>query len=153
MGDKLRVMPNVPSANTVETARLEARLRIVFEDECVEDGVAHAGEGVIGDALRSPRQDEILDCLRSLALDTQNPVFAASVLQCLARERQPGSADWRGGVIRDALRADSLEIRDAAILAAESWGGEEAIKVLRSHVEPVDWLRDYVEDVIEDLCA
>ncbi len=43
-------------------------------------------------------------------------------------------------------------MRDAAVQAAESWGGDLA-DILRTHHEPEPWLREYIRDVISDLGA
>ena len=53
--------------------------------------------------------------------------------------------------MRDALALDDVEIRDAAVQAAELWGDREILLVLKSHSEPESWLRDYIFDVIDDL--
>ena len=46
---------------------------------------------------------------------------------------------------------DSLEIRDAAVRAAEWWGDPEMRSVLESHSERETWLEEYIADVIDDL--
>ena len=56
-------------------------------------------------------------------------------------------------LVRDGLAMDSVEIRDAAIQAAESWGDSELLDVLRSHSETEPWLQQYILDVIDDLAG
>ena len=46
---------------------------------------------------------------------------------------------------------DDVEIRDAAVQAAESWGGREVVDVLMSHDEPEPWLRECIPEIIDDL--
>ena len=48
---------------------------------------------------------------------------------------------------------NDVEIRDAALQAAEFWGGLDMRNLLKIRVqtEPLSWLRDYMQDVIEDL--
>ena len=55
------------------------------------------------------------------------------------------------GLVRDGLAKNSVEVRDAAIQAAESWGDSELIEVLKAHSETEPWLRQYLNDVIDDL--
>ena len=43
----------------------------------------------------------------------------------LGRQTDIGNAAWRAGLVRDALATADIEIRDAAVHAAESWGGAE----------------------------
>lgn len=132
-------------------AQLVARLRAGFEADPLEDGMDHPAERVIGEALRSAPAELVLDWFGDIVVDPARPSFAASVLRCLGRQSRPGTASWRAGVVRGALAQDDVELRDAAVQAAELWADREAVDVLMSHREPEPWLRQYVLDVIDDL--
>lgn len=133
-------------------AELAARLSAAFEADPLEDGMDHPAEEIIGEALRSGPSEFVLDWFEGLAVDHVRPSFAASVLRCLGRQTSPGMASWRAKIVRGALALGDVELRDAAVQAAELWGGREVIDILRSHREPEPWLRDYIRDVIDDLC-
>lgn len=133
-----------------EKERLEFRLRTAFDADPLEDGVSHPAEHIIGESLQSVDRSRIFACLRALSVDAEHPGLSASVLRCLSRWRL-GTSTWRAGIVRSALAADDVEMRDAAVQAAESWGGPEMRDMLRSHVEAVSWLRAYIQDVVEDL--
>ena len=111
----------------------------------------HPAETIVRGALQSEKSRDVLEWLRTFALDTARPGFAASVLRCLGRQGCPGTGSWRVGLVRDGLATEDVGIRDAAVQAAELWGDRNMRKVLAEHFEPVVWLRDYVRDVIEDL--
>lgn len=132
--------------------KLEARLRGAFEDTPLEDGIDHPAEPIIDEALRSVDGQRVLGWLRALSVAAGHPELAASVLRCLGR-RGLGTPAWRAETVQAALATEDVEMRDAAVQAAESWGGLEVRDVLRSHVEPIPWLREYIEDVVEDLGA
>ena len=53
--------------------------------------------------------------------------------------------------MRDALAIEDIQIRDAAIQAAELWGDQALSDILESHVEAEPWLRDYIVEVIQSL--
>ena len=133
--------------------RLAARLQASFEVEAVEDGMGHPAEEIIGEALRSAEDERILDWFRDFCTDAAQPGFAASALRCLGRHDYVGTTSWRVGLLHDSLAIDSVEIRDAAVQAAESWGDSDFIEVLRSHTEPEPWLRQYILDVVDDLAG
>jgi hypothetical protein len=133
-----------------EKERLEFRLRVAFDVEPLEDGVNHPAEQIIGEALQSVDRPHTLACLRALSVDADHPGLSASVLRCLSRSRW-GTSAWRAGVVRSALGAEDVEMRDAAVQAAESWGGAEMRDVLRRHNEVISWLRTYIQDVVDDL--
>ena len=133
-----------------ENERLENRLRMAFEAGPLEDGIDHPAEWIIDDALRSVHGRPVLAWFRALSVDVERPGLAASVLRCLGR-RRPGTSAWRVEIVRSALAADDVEMRDAAVQAAESWGDLGMREVLSSHTEAVPWLRAYIEDVVEDL--
>ena len=132
--------------------QLDAKLTRAFEDTPLEDGISHPAEQIIGEALRSGKRQHVMEQFGQLGIDADRPEFAASVLRCLGRHL-PGTAAWRAGLVRSALRANDVQVRDAAAQAAESWGGPEIRQALRSHCETVPWLRAYIADILEDFEA
>ena len=134
-----------------EQERLAYRLRGAFEIEPFEDGMDHPADQIIENALRSSGSQSILDWLSAFSLDTERPNFASSVLRCLGRQTHIGTAAWRAELVRNALATDDIEIRDAAVQAAESWGGLEVVNVLMLHNEPESWLQEYILEIIDDL--
>ena len=85
----------------------------------------------IENALRTTRDERILEQFGALCMDSECPSFASSILRCLGRQTDIGSASWR-----DALAMDDIEIRDAAVHAVESWGGAVIVDNLISHNKP-----------------
>lgn len=133
--------------------RLRNLLYAAFEAEPLEDGIDHPAEDIIGNAIRSTGSDRVFDWLYRACFDVEHPTFSASVLRCLGRQISLGTKSWRTKLLRKALTMDDVEIRDAALHAAEFWGGSEMRDILKVRVqtEPLSWLRDYMQDVIEDL--
>ena len=131
--------------------RLTTKLQVSFEDSPLEDGMGHPAEGIIAEALRPAKDQRILVWLKALCTDASRPSFAASVLRCIGRQEGVGTISWRVELVRDGLAVDNVEIRDAAVQAAESWGSSDFLQVLKSHSEPEPWLRQYILDVIQDL--
>jgi len=134
-----------------ERVQLENKLLTAFDAEPLEDGMDHPAEQIIGQVLDSRENETILRLLRAFSLDVSCPSFAASVLRCLARLPHTGTLEWRTSLVRDALSTNDIEIRDAAVHAAELWGDQEMCNILGQHVEPKPWLRDYISDVLVDL--
>ena len=110
----------------------------------------HPAERSIQDALER-KERHLFDGFLELCLDADRPGLSASVLRCLGRQPLPGTASWRADLVRSALTIQDPEIRDAAVQAAEHWGGQEMRRLLQEHEEPLPWLREYIRDVIEDL--
>ena len=129
--------------------RLLHALRETFEAEPLEDGMDHLAEAIIDNALKTKDDIRVFDWLLDICLDAGNPTFASSVLRCLGRLSCPGTESWRTDLVSRSLAIDDAEIRDAAIQAAEYWGGEEIRKVLEVHDDPLPWLQDYARDVVE----
>ncbi len=126
--------------------RLLHALRATFDAEPLGDGMDHPAEEIIGQALNSREDIRVLDWLMEFSLDVAHPNFAASVLRCLGRQVYPGTEPWRINLVSSALDMDDAEIRDAAVQAAEFWGGKGIRNVLEVHQEPLPWLREYVRD-------
>ena len=122
-----------------------------YASDPIEDGVDHPSEVMIEEALNSSENPAVLQLLQRIALNKDKPYFSSSVLRSLCRISQPGTSSWRRDLIRSALLIDDVQIRDAAIQAAEHWGGSAISKVLSQHEEPVPWLRQYADDVLRDL--
>ena len=121
-----------------------------FEIEPFESGIGHPAESIIESALNDERT---LHWFAEFCTDESDPAFAAAVLRCLGRLPDAGHRSWRDELIRISLESSDFEIRDAAVQAAESWGGEGIIEILKAHQEPETWIREYIEDVINDLRA
>lgn len=134
-----------------ELVQLENRLLASFEAEPVEDGMDHPAERIIRNVLENSENQNVLDLFSTFSLNMAHPSFAASVLRCLGRQAHLGTTLWRTELVRDALKMSDIEIRDAAVQAAELWGDDEIRNVLEQHSESELWLRDYITDVIADM--
>ena len=130
--------------------QLETALWNAFDAEPLQDGITHPGEEVIAASVQG--SEKALDWLRHFALATTAPAFAASTLRCLSRI-DIGTLRWRAQLVADALASDDVQMRDAALQAAEEWGGEHLRALLESRLanEPVDWLRQAMEDVVQSM--
>lgn len=131
--------------------RLQDRLRVSLDAEPLEDGMDHPAESVIAAALDSEDLDTVLRWIRSFCLDSSNPAFAAAVFVCVARQPAVGTAKWREELVRGGLAVDDVEVRDAAMQAAEYWADAGLRHVLSAHSEPVGWLDEYRRGVMDDL--
>ena len=131
--------------------KLENSLFAAFEGETLEDGMIHPAEEIIRRSITSDDELEVFERLRDIALDSSRPAFASSVLRCLGRQNQIGSVGWRRNLVQAGLVDASIEMRDAAVQAAATWGDHGLRTVLKKHVEPVSWLKDYIDDVVDEI--
>jgi len=134
-------------------SRLRDSLNASFEAIPLQDGMDHPAEDIISDAVRSVDDKSLFEWFSMVCLDTKCPTFAASILRCIGRQIHIGTDSWRTELVGKALKVDEVEIRDAALNAAEFWSGQRMRNMLAGKVEtePIPWLRDYMQDVIEDL--
>jgi hypothetical protein len=127
-----------------------ARIRAALEAEPVEDGYTHPAETDLAEMTRNWGQ-VTRDWLSGVIAEGGWPrSLAAGLLRLLGRQRIFTGA-WRLRVIQLALSSPAIELRDAGVQAAESWGDPAAVGVLQAHAEPCAWLADYIERVIRDL--
>lgn len=127
------------------------QLHASFDAEPLEDGMDHPAEQVITAALESEDRDTALKWISSACLGSESPAFAAATFLCAARHPGIGTATWRAGLVHRGLASDDIELRDAAIQAAELWGDPGLGEILMAHSEPVSWLDEYRRGVIDDL--
>lgn len=142
---------SVSSTQENDRRRFLDRLHASFDAEPFEDGMDHPAEQVIAAALESEDRDTTLQWISSACLESETPAFAAATLLCVARQSGIGTTEWRAELVRRGLAADEIDLRDAAIQAAESWGDPGLGAILAVHSEPVSWLDEYRRGVIDDL--
>ncbi|TVR63976.1 MAG: hypothetical protein EA420_06155 [Candidatus Competibacteraceae bacterium] len=141
-----------PAASDTQPAfrAVAARIRAALEAEPVEDGSTHPAETDLAEMTRNGGQ-VAGDWLSGAIAEGGWPRgLAAGLLRLLGRQRI-FTGTWRLRVIQLALSSPDIELRDAGVQAAESWGDPAAVQVLRARAEPCAWLADYIERVIRDL--
>ena len=127
------------------------QLRASFDAEPLEDGMDHPAEQVITAAMESEDEDTILRWIWSACSESDIQAFAAATLLCVARQPGIGTTVWRAELVSCGLASDDIELRDAALQAAESWRDPGLRQILAAHSEPVSWLDEYRRGIIGDL--
>ena len=117
------------------TSLFETRLRSAFENDPLEDGIRHPAERLVREEFHGGNASVSMSIAKSLALNFEDPGMATSMLQCLGRIRGLGNEQWRASIIRNALAALDVAIRDAAVEAAEAWGDEHIAEMLSDHLQ------------------
>lgn len=138
---------------TLEATKLCRDVLASLEDEPIEDGCFHPAEEIIRIAIETP-ETVAWSSIESIYYEnTHRPSICAGILRCVGRQPHELVGECGTGLARRGLIHGDPEVREAAVRAFESWGGTEAISVLKAHTEPVDWLADYVTRVIADLSS
>jgi len=117
--------------------------------EPVEDGVSHPSEPWLARFLE---QHGTMALYSEMFEGRLGAARAASLLRLLGRQK-PQDPGMREKILRAALASSSIEVRDAAVQAAELWEDHTAIEVLRSHVEQTRWLADYINRVLQQISS
>lgn len=160
---KFKTFPSTPIAAlttrhervTREELRLsflqfENQIRVLLEDIPVEDGYVHPAEAVLEQVIHDAGDDAGDWLTDVLVHDRWNISDRAALLRLLSRQK-PFTEAWRSDVIRSVLASPTIELRDAAVQAAESWEDSGIVPLLQAHHEPCPWLADYISRVIRDL--
>ena len=138
-----RVRPNAEYV-----ARLSRALFQTLLQEPVLHGFDHPGEPILEKMFHeypADSADWVISCLSNSETSSR----AADVLRLLCRF-EPNNEGWRHELVSQALKSPSIEIRDAGIHAIEWWNTPDMLHLLRSHKEPVTWLRAYARQVLAD---
>lgn len=128
--------------------RLLRQVGMALDAEPLEAGMDHRAESVLAEALKGSAPSGMFDAVRDCCLSADGRVAAADLLRCLARLSEPGTDRWRADLIRDALKTGEVEVRDAALEAAEAWKSRSMLEVLRSHVDPDPELRGEISEIV-----
>lgn len=146
----IKATPDPAVGLKVDFLQVENQIKAALESAPLEDGYSHSAEILLEKAIRG-YGDRAGDWLvGALSSKDWNESFKAELLRLLSRLK-PFTSTWRVNVIQLGLSSSSIEIRDAAVQAAESWEEAGAIQLLQAHKEPCDWLADYISRVIRDL--
>lgn len=78
----------------------------------------------------------------------ENTKLMPEIIEILGRFR-PADDAWRAKCIAEWLQKANVQVRDAAIRAAENWGDNKCISILRAHEEKIDWLRAEIESILQ----
>ena len=126
---------------------LHHRLDHLFTMRVLEDSFGHCELHDSIQRLSAERGAEtVRACLGHVFLTMETP----DVITYLTRVERMGTPEWRGRLVRDALRSGNIEMRDAAAQAAEHWPERGILAALEEHDEPKQWLADYINDVAAD---
>jgi hypothetical protein len=118
-------------------------------DEPIQDGVTHHSESILRDALnKSPKT--VHAWIADNWENETNAGILASLMKCIGRLSWDEVLVWGLDATQASLQHSDIEVRDAAVQAIELWNSPEAIQLLRGHEEGVDWLRDYIAQILSD---
>ena len=123
----------------------------LLNEESIEDRILHPADNYIEEELKSGSDVRELYSWCSENLESGAP-HLAEVLHCISRLEKKITGKDGKQLMLSALKNSNLDVREAAICAFESWGGHDSISALKQYVEsePIDWLRNYANKVIED---
>lgn len=140
----------IPREARISLAQAETQLKVALEADPIEDGYSHPAEEFLQKIIQYHGQRASKWLLDLFLNERKSARFRAGVLRLLSRQK-PFTEEWRISAIQSALSSPSVELRDEAIQASESWHDPVVIPLLREHHESCGWLADYVSQVIRDL--
>jgi hypothetical protein len=137
--------------HTLTVERFARTLKQIVSVEPVIDGYDHPAEGFLREAF-SNEPEVAMHWFLSALRGKLPPSLVADSLRLLGRIT-PADKEWRARIAAEGLRSHSAEVRDAAMQAIESWGDPVLASILMDHRqnEPRKWLRDYADQIIQDL--
>jgi hypothetical protein len=124
-----------------------------IELETLEDGYSHPAERIIEDALKRYRSIAVAWIQSIYLKNIKRGTVCAGLLRCIGRLKRDLTKTWGLVMAISGLSHPNMEVREAAVRALEMWGGQEALETLKAYVsiEDVAWLKNYIEQVIQDL--
>ncbi len=129
--------------------RFGRTLKQMVHAESVIDGYDHPAERFLQETFKR-EPDVARQWFWSALRENHSPSLVADSLRLLGRIT-PADRKWRSQIAAEGLRSRSSEVRDAAMQAIESWGDPALAGVLKHHREQTRWLREYADQIIQDL--
>lgn len=125
--------------------QLHALIRTI-ETTPVEDGMTHLGEQFVTQMIASHGPEAVATAI----LQETSGALLAELLRLIGRV-PVNNQSVRRKLIKAGLANASVQVRDAAVQAVALWEDSTCIDLLCQHREPVGWLANYIQGVIEDL--
>lgn len=156
-GSSAAPVVDLPDSPGARSRVLLLRVLGALDREFVLDGMDHGAESTLDDLLREAPGlafEAFVDLTRS-----GDHRLAADLLRLLGRSPavaaspSPYFATSRRFLLVRALESPSVDVRDAGVCAAETWGDLGLVPVLRGHRDPVAWLAEYAVAVAADVEA
>lgn len=110
------------------------RVLQLIEDEAVEDGAPHPAEAILRALAEADPEAFAERVVRAIGEEAAGT--AAELVLCAARIPEAALRGAVRPILEAALAHPSVLVRAAAVKAAEAWGSEPALAVLRQHDEP-----------------
>lgn len=128
---------------------IENQLETALEADPIEDGYSHPAEALLEKVLRDFGCHAGNWLISLLSSDSWSASFKSGLLRLLSRQK-PLTERWRYRAIQLGLSSAIIELRDAAVQAAESWDDASVIQLLQTHRESCSWLADYISRIIQE---
>ena len=144
--------------NALNRARLELyktqftqRLLQSIQESDFEYGYDSATEAFIRERL-SENALATKEWINSLFIEHyHNDEVATGILRAIAHLYYLEIAPQGPTMALAALSHSSLEVRECGVRALENWGTMECLRILKTLRCPEDWMRAYVDQVVNDL--
>jgi hypothetical protein len=114
----------------------------------IEDGVSHPAQDSVQHYINKYGCKELIETIFNFK-DNNIRFDLYDVIRILGR-LQVDPID-RLDIAICGLRHLNLSVREATVLAIESWEDKDLIPLLKSHVESNKWLNDYIQRIIKDI--
>ena len=139
-------------SDNITFKKVESKLFSGLGMEPVEDGSIHTLEMFLEKTIQD-YGSSFGDWLIELLLrNLWNSSLKAGLLRLLSRLK-PFTEEWRLKAVELGLSSPDVELRDAAVQAAENWEDVESVQALcvQAIREDCPWLKNYISCVIRDL--
>jgi hypothetical protein len=142
-----------PSPQIYSDAKSSLRSNLIasISRDPVEDGLIHQGQELIREASTQYGSMVALGWIEEMLNETDDPYLLSSILRLAGRVAPLGSPKARQQLITKFISSNEPIVREAAVQCAETWKDPALKPVLKNHAEEIAWLRNYINDVIEDL--
>ena len=141
-------LPPYPDDASEQRDQLLAHLRSSFAARPLEPGMDHPADDIVLRAIWTLGEDQVLPWLAEACANADGRAFPVELLSTLRHLHQPRSPEWRANLIKQALASPDVEMRDAAVQAADNWQGAEVREVLQQHDEPTSFLKEHIQAIL-----
>lgn len=121
-----------------------------FESEPIESGYSHLCESIFLSAILEQGRDAV-DWIQYFFLrNYHHPALSSEILTCVGRLPTEIVDPWGLTMAIGGLGHPDIRVRDAAVCSLENWATPDSLRALYMHKDPVSWLDEHIQQILED---
>lgn len=122
-----------------------------FEADPIDSGYTHICESILGSSLQEYGSVAVEWIQHTYVRNIRRVAHSSDILRCVGRLPTGLVEPWGLTMAIAGLSHPDVRVRDAAVCALENWATQDSFEILSLHQEPVSWLANHIDQILDDV--